>query len=151
MTMNHDVPPRGKGCIPYLIVALVLGALIYLVMSSGSASSDSGPRSASIAAALPSPESNPAPFNPDDLFLNLVHSAPGDLVSLTGSDTDLTSLGRALCSTLSAGHTVGEVYTVAEGAGYPAALLPTVLDAAAAAYCPQYNSDVAAYESEWTT
>jgi len=145
MTMNHSTPPRGKGCIPYLIVALILSALVYLVVSSDNASS----ASRSTAPAAPNPAANPAPFNPDDLFLNLVHSAPGDLVASTGNDTDLVHLGQSVCGALEADHTVSEIYLAAQSAGYPEELLPTVLDAAAAAYCPQYNGRVDTYETGW--
>jgi len=34
MTMNHNDPPRGTRCVPYILLILAMGVLVYLVASS---------------------------------------------------------------------------------------------------------------------
>lgn len=155
MTMNHDQPPTGKGCVPYLVVAAILAALIYGVVHFGGSGSDHGARPSPTSGALPAAQGstqdmanggNPGNSSPDNVMLGILHAQPGDPISDTGDDASIIRLGHTVCDSLEAGNTVGELYGAAKDIDFPAYLVPSILEASATAYCPAYTQDIVDYE-----
>ncbi len=131
MTTNRDVPPRGKGCVPYLIVALILGALGYLV-----ASSDVGGSSGS----LPAPRSNAAAVDTQDAaYLAALAGGAPDWGGY--SDAQLIAAGNLVCSDLGQGEAVSVVgLALSTASGLDLGQAGYLMGAAVGAYCPEYSS-----------
>lgn len=135
MTMNHDVPPRGKGCFPYLIVLLILGALVYLVGSSDTTGSNRS---------LPAPRSNAVPVTPtqDQVYLATLQSQYQDWAG--HSDDQLVAAGNLVCSDLGQGETVSTIgLALSAASGLDLGQSGYLMGAAVGAYCPEYSSEFA--------
>jgi len=158
MTMHHDQPPAGKGCVPYLVVAAILVALIYGVVHFGGRSgSDHGARPVPTTGASPVPAAQDDPGAPaaqggtddDAVFLDIVSAEDPELLAVN-SGPDLARVGRTACGVLDTGASVSDVYAVAVAHSLSLETMSEIMDAATVAYCPAYAQDVADYEGEDT-
>lgn len=132
MTMRHDVPPRGKGCIPYILLILAMGVLVYLVISSDTSSSG----------AFPTPRSNANVIANDSsaslgdaAYLATLRSAYPDWAGNT--DMDLVQAGHGACSALTDGNSALSVDRVLTAVyGIPSDFAAYLTGTAIGSYCP---------------